>query len=321
MESTKIIVLTPVKNEAWILDRFLSVTSQFADRIIIADQNSTDGSLEIYKKYPKVHLINNKDSQYDEASRQLLLLKTARELEPDAKRILLAFDADEVLTADSVTNPGWKTMLDSKPGTVLFFEKPDLYIDTNKAIRYSDPWPLGYVDDGVEHKPLKIHSIRVPQPEYADKLYLDDVKIMHYTLTRINAQNSKLMYYSMLENVYKKNHFLARRRIYVRNFDYVNKNKLEATPAKWFEGWEKLGIDMRTISTETKFWYEDEALKLFSEYGSKKFWLDNIWDNSWAKLAKESGLAGSISSPPKLLSISLNVLDKLYEKFRKLSQN
>ncbi|WP_260675883.1 MULTISPECIES: hypothetical protein [Nostocales] len=33
----KIVVMTPVKNEAWIVDRFLSVTSQFADYIIIAE--------------------------------------------------------------------------------------------------------------------------------------------------------------------------------------------------------------------------------------------------------------------------------------------
>ena len=44
----KIIVVTPIKNEDWILDRFLSVTSQFADLIIIADQNSTDKSMSYF---------------------------------------------------------------------------------------------------------------------------------------------------------------------------------------------------------------------------------------------------------------------------------
>jgi glycosyltransferase involved in cell wall biosynthesis len=45
-----IICLTPVKNEAWLLDRFLQATSLWADFIIIADQMSTDGSQEIAKK-------------------------------------------------------------------------------------------------------------------------------------------------------------------------------------------------------------------------------------------------------------------------------
>src|SRR6185312_9661589 len=125
---SKIIVITPAKNEAWILDRFLAVTSQFADVIIVADQHSTDGSLDIYPKYPKVHLVSNNDSNYDEATRQLLLLKTARSLVPDHKRVILALDADEILAADSLNTPGWQSMLDARPGTVLHFEKPDLYL-------------------------------------------------------------------------------------------------------------------------------------------------------------------------------------------------
>lgn len=35
--------LTPVRNEVWILDRFLKAASFWADHIIIADQMSTDG--------------------------------------------------------------------------------------------------------------------------------------------------------------------------------------------------------------------------------------------------------------------------------------
>mgnify|MGYP000249071316 CR=1 FL=1 len=79
-QSPKIVVITPVKNEAWILERFLSVTSQFADYIIVADQNSTDSSVAICKKFPKVILIENKSGQFNEAERQLLLIQTAREL-------------------------------------------------------------------------------------------------------------------------------------------------------------------------------------------------------------------------------------------------
>jgi len=37
-DPVRIVVVTPVRNEAWILERFLSVTSRFADHIIIADQ-------------------------------------------------------------------------------------------------------------------------------------------------------------------------------------------------------------------------------------------------------------------------------------------
>jgi len=222
---------------------------------------------------------------------------------------LFALDADEILTADSVHNIGWQTMRESQPGTVLYFEKPDLYITPYQVIRYSLMSPFAYVDDGVEHTPLKIHSVRIPNPDYAVRLYLHDVKILHYSLTRIEAQNSKQKFYSMLENIYKKNHFLARRKVYAPNFDYVNSNKVDITPQKWFEGWEKLGIDMKTIQSSRKFWYSDEALKLFSQHGYKKFWMDS--------LAKQSGGLIPVKKPPYLLQLSLKILDRLYKKVKK----
>ncbi len=55
MENEKplLICLTPIKNEAWILDRFLKCASLWADYIIIADQQSTDSSIEIAKNILK----------------------------------------------------------------------------------------------------------------------------------------------------------------------------------------------------------------------------------------------------------------------------
>ena len=55
----KIIVLMPVKNEAWILPLSLQAASVWADMIILSDQGSTDGSKEIARRFPKVHLIEN----------------------------------------------------------------------------------------------------------------------------------------------------------------------------------------------------------------------------------------------------------------------
>ena len=78
----KIVVVTPVKNEEWLLERFLAVTSRFADHIIVADQQSTDASRSICARFPKVHLVSNDSLAYDEAHRQKLLLTEARRLSP-----------------------------------------------------------------------------------------------------------------------------------------------------------------------------------------------------------------------------------------------
>ena len=45
-----VIVICAVRNEAWILPRFLAVASHIADHIIVADQGSTDGSRDICRR-------------------------------------------------------------------------------------------------------------------------------------------------------------------------------------------------------------------------------------------------------------------------------
>ncbi|MFM6726528.1 MAG: glycosyltransferase family 2 protein, partial [Dolichospermum sp.] len=305
-QKPKIVVVTPIKNEDWILDRFLSVTSQFADLIIIADQNSTDGSRDICQKYPKVKLIENKSDQYDEASRQILLLQTARELIPEHK-IILALDADEILAANAIHTIGWQTMLQASPGTVLCFEKPDLYLTPDKCIRYDQPWPLGYVDDGVEHQPKKVHSIRIPQPKYATYLYFYDVKILHYGLTRPQAQASKMRFYSVVEKILKTKNLLIRRKAYHSKIDWTKSGRLEASSDSWFSGWESIGIDMKTIKNSKYYWWDYEILKQFKNYGYWQFWFDDIWDFDWESfrqyvqtLENTENLDLRIIPPPKL---------------------
>src|SRR5271154_3152689 len=125
-EKPKIVVLTPVKNEAWILPRFLATTSLWADLIIIADQKSSDESVQICKRFEKVVLIPNENPNFNEAERQLLLIKAARELVPGS-RILFALDADEILAANALETAGWQKILKAQPGTAVLLEKPDLY--------------------------------------------------------------------------------------------------------------------------------------------------------------------------------------------------
>jgi len=323
-QTPKIVVITPVKNEAWILDRFLAVTSQFADIIIIADQNSTDESKDICKNYPKVIVIDNESTEFDEADRQILLIKAARELVPEHK-ILLALDADEILAASAIKTLGWQSMLKAKPGTVLCFEKPDLHLTPNECIRYKTPWPLGYVDDGVEHKPRQIHSIRIPMPNYAPRLYIHDVKILHYAVVRPAAQAAKYRMYSVIENVLSTGFPLTRRIKYdltriLRELEL----KVSPSPVEWFAGWEELGIDMYTIIHQKYSWQDFEILKYFYKYGTHRFWIDDIWDFDWEACrlyAQSLEMANipdyEIKAPPSSMRSIISSLTTLYRKVRK----
>ncbi|MDZ8049865.1 MAG: glycosyltransferase family 2 protein [Aulosira sp. ZfuVER01] len=315
----KIVVITPVKNEAWILERFLSVTSQFADHIIIANQNSTDDTISICKKYPKAILIENKSEKYSEADRQLLLIQTARELIQEQK-IILALDADEILAANAIKTPSWQTMLNAKPGTVIFFEKPDLYLTTKQCIRSGILTPLGYVDDGAEHQPQLIHSVRIPMPEYATRLHIHDIKVLHYALARMDAQASKVRLYGVIENILGISNAISRRYRYSASQDYLKLGKLETTPDEWYIGWEEMGIDMHAINKQKYYSYDFEMLQYFHKYGLRRFWREDIWRFDWEacrQYAKSLGMSNipdyPITKPPKFLGFFLDIIAKLYK--------
>jgi glycosyltransferase involved in cell wall biosynthesis len=321
-QTPKIVVVTPVKNEAWILDRFLSVTSQFADYIIIADQNSTDGSQAICKQYSKVILIENKSEKFNEAERQLLLIKTARELILEHK-IILALDADEILAANAIKTQSWQKMLQAQPGTVLFFEKPDIFITTHQCIRTGILTPLGYVDDGAEHQPQSIHSVRIPMPEYATRLHIHDIKIMHYALTRLDAHASKIRMYSVIENVLGVGNTIGRRSRYTSKQDYLKLGNVEIAPNEWFTSWEEQGIDMHTILKQKYYSYDFEVLHYFHKYGLHRFWMEDIWKFDWEacrQYAKSQGMLDipdyKIPKQSKLLNLIADIGAKSYAQTR-----
>jgi glycosyltransferase involved in cell wall biosynthesis len=316
MQLPKIVVVTPVKNEAWILDRFLSVTSQVADYIIVADQGSTDESVAICQNYPRVTVIQNQSSGYDEASRQQLLINKARELVPEHK-IIIALDADEIIAANALETSSWQEMLQAAPGTILYFEKPDLYLTTAQCIRFEKPWPLGYVDDGAEHQPSKIHSIRIPTPQAAPKLHVEEVKILHYAMTRMDAQESKMRLYSVLEHTLRTNPFWRRRHGYRSQMDWISLGRLEASPKEWFDEWEQIGIDMHTVHTELYYWQDYEVLRHFAKSGARRFWIDDIWEFDWEKCRSHALAMGTsgipdfkIPYPPKAVLYFFKILDR-----------
>ncbi|MFI5234625.1 MAG: glycosyltransferase family 2 protein [Gemmatimonadales bacterium] len=321
----QIIVLTPVRNEAWILDRFLSVTSRFADQIVIADQHSTDTGRAVAARYPRVTLIDNPAAGYNEAERQLLLLETARRLVP-GPRILLALDVDELLAADAPGSPDWQRMLAAPPGTVLGLERVDLLHDDRRVMRHGLWTALGYVDDGAAHRPLLIHSTRIPAPPDAPILALPGIKVLHYALVRPGAVAAKSRWYSALENCLGTcANPLKRRARYHDMMDFAGTARIEDADPAWFAGWEAAGIAMHGDREEPLYWYDLEVLRLFAEHGPRRFWLDDLWQVDWEGLRREAAGRGAtglpsapIEPPPAALRGLLRLIDPPYRAQRAL---
>ena len=76
--SPKLICLTPVRNESWIIKPFLAASKMWADHVIVADQGSTDGTLELSQSTRDVETIINAAKTYDERPQRLLVDKGAK---------------------------------------------------------------------------------------------------------------------------------------------------------------------------------------------------------------------------------------------------
>ena len=308
-----IVVLTPLKNDAWILRQFLEVTSTFADQILVADQGSTDGGLEICAEFPKVTVLDNSASDYNEASRQQMLIAAARASVP-MPRILLALDSDELLAANAIDSPDWQRMIAAPPGTVLFFEKPNIFLSPDKIERRPSDFPGGFVDDGIaEHRALRVHSPRVPMPPNAPHLTLNDVKILHYALARPEAQKAKIRMYVAMENLMGTKSLYTRRRYYWHKRVLSAQGPIERTPQEWFAAWEARGINMKAIRDEQPYWQDVATLELLIKHGSRRFWYDDVWEKDWNEFSAELGRSDRIDPPPRLLCWGLDLCQTLLE--------
>ena len=177
-------------------------------------------------------------------------------------------------------------MLNAPRGTVFCFHKHDLFRSTEHFLDYQSPWPLGFMDDGSVHQPRKMHSIRIPVPEGNPVMDLLELPIIHYSKFDLKRQRAKMRMYATLQNVQQSAHVFARRSRYDAHTDWLDGGIVKETPASWFTNYEKQGINLQSFPDEDVFWQDQKTLELIEEYGSKRFWRDDIWDADWRKIAQ-----------------------------------
>jgi hypothetical protein len=152
MMRPKLICLTPVRNEEWILEAFLTSSSEWADHIIIADQNSYDNSRLIASKFKKVILIDNNDENFNEPERQKMLIDVARNIKGD--KILFTLDADEIFSCGFLYTADWSKIISSKPGDMFGFQWANITPDLKHYAPSAFHYPWAFHDDGSEHQKL-----------------------------------------------------------------------------------------------------------------------------------------------------------------------
>lgn len=281
------IVLTPVRNEAWVLRAFLEATSLWADYIIIADQLSTDSSREIAKKYPKAILVDNDRAEMHMAATRRLLFAEAQKI--DGEKILFALDADEFLVGDFVNTEDWKRIIESVPDDSFCWRWMNL--KRKDVAKYSISrhyyWAVHESEDmwKGEFPDNFIHEWRLPWPPKGDeshKILLDGFWSIH--LARVNQlrqQNKERFYQVSTIGQGRKTSRIALYRQYhaEEDLEYFD------VPKDAYKFYESHGLDLWKyvdLKDEGEY-YTKEVIKYFDRDGIKKYALLDIWDEEWMK--------------------------------------
>ena len=297
------IVMTPTRNEAWVIRAFLESTTRWADYVIICDQFSTDGTREIVAEFARqsnggmsatkslngengvkrteVILIDNPNTEFNEAERQRILVAKAREVAAGRDTLLWGLDADEILAANAFETADWQKILHSKPGAVFWFQWAQLTHD--KQHYYNPPafYPWLFHDDGVEphgNYVREMHSMRIPYPiDEHDMTHVKDFRVLHLGPAPLNRVRAKERFYMFVD--WQVNH----RPPYTMGRNYIGSNAYPAEqldlPEEWIYTKEKDGWSLweNVELDEQHCWMDDYIYERLDKYPMKTLAKIPIW--------------------------------------------
>lgn len=280
-----LIVLTPVRNEAWVLPAFLKATSLWADYIIIADQMSTDGSRDIYPQYKKVIVIDNPRLEMHQAKTRKLLFNEAKKIPGD--KILFTLDADEFLSGDFMSTPSWNLILNSVPNDIFCFSWINLLSNPSKhTVQIPFHW-ASHVDEEVDNGTFpdnQIHEYRLPWPHKIQHEYtIKDISFIHVANLNTIRQYNKQRFYQVSTAFHNEQY--SGIRLYRTYYPYSGHKKVFSTPKGIYDYYLSKGLDIlqELNLTDEGQHYIQNMLSNIQEKGAKHFRKINIWDKDFCK--------------------------------------
>ena len=278
MSRPEIVCVTPVKDEAGILESFLVATGLWADRIVIGDHGSSDDTREIASAFDNVHLFDLPTRAFDEGLRRQALLAEARSLAAGAQ-VLISLDADEALSAGMLEEEAWAPVLGAQPGTVVQMRHANLAPDRKRAWQPPYMLDVGFVDDGSPYNPdVPIHTQRVP--DGSDELVLDGQFVLHRQYLDWKGMRAKQRFYQVWEAVNHQHGPLDVWRIY-HHMDAVPAAEWMPVDRSWLVPYENAGVDLMDVPWSNADRWDDAVLDLMVTHGVECLRRLDLWDVDW----------------------------------------
>jgi glycosyltransferase involved in cell wall biosynthesis len=274
----KTIILIPVKNEEWILESTLKNMSPLVDHIIIADQRSTDNTLEICKKFNNVIVVKNPNEGHSNKVRWLLL-DEARKL--GKNNLIICIDADEMIAPKAIEEMKNKVQSgEAIPGDVFRFQWIQFWKNTEQY-RDDGAWKnnyknIAFVDnEGInEYKRdfvINDHTTRVPDTNIHKEIPVS-LPLLHFLFIAWRRNQMKQAWYRCTELLNGKRNAKRINNTYRVTLIPENLTCFKIKP-EWVLGLElPQGLDQVSSS-----WHFDAILKFFDDKGILFFEDLQIW--------------------------------------------
>jgi glycosyltransferase involved in cell wall biosynthesis len=278
-----------VRNEAWVLERFLRAASTWADVIIVLDQASDDGSTEIARRFAKVHLAEYPHLGYDDPIRRGMLVDLARAVVPEP-RVLVALDADELIASDAWQSQELQDFLSAPSGTLGLMRWINILPREPRAWIPPARTDFMFIDDGSAYNGTAMHGPRLPRAPNGRTVELDDPKVIHLQYADWERMRSKQRWYQAQERVEHP----SKRPIQIyrqyHHMDAIAPRERQGLREEWFSGYEfETATELLAVDAQDAYPTDERVLDLLRNHGVAQFRRLELWDGKWEQRVRALG--------------------------------
>lgn len=274
-----------LKNEDWIIDTTFPILEKISDEIIVANNNSSDKSIELLRNY-NVEIINNDSTTHSNKVRWKLL-DEARERH-GSNNLIMCIDADEFVPPGLFLK-NKKNLEAESPGTV--FASPWVQVWRNVTQYRNDKsvWnpkvnlkPFMFLDNAnIDYKRtlvLNDHTARVPEVNTLS-VKKTNFPLIHLQFANWERSQIKQLWYQCVEltNGFHPNEINNKYKVASdeKNIKYKKLKK------KWVKD---VFLDPKIEKSKIlDIWYVEEINKMINDFGIEKFRLLDIWKNDFVE--------------------------------------